>query len=448
MVKRLLFFVLSLLCLSACSLLEGPQPVILPTPIPSPPPLNLEAISGELVYDPVSDVVPAIDQELLDLMEAISRQTLVGYVQQLEAFQTRNTYSVVDDPTFGIGAARLWIADEFLRVGNGRLLVEFDDFVVTNDGLINNQQNIIATLHGTSQHDGVIVIMAHYDSRTIDPFDGRSFAPGANDNASGVAILIELARVLSSREWNQTIIFAAFAAEEQGRFGSRNYVTTEMLNGAQIDAAINNDIVGGRPGIPQSLRLFTPGPDTSTPRQLARYMNYISGLYMPQFPLTMIDGRDREGRFGDHITFLEVGVPAVRFTESLEDRDLQHNALDTSNLIDYDYLLKVAQLNFINVANMIGAPPPPPSPAWAPMAERGGYILTWPIHDLADGYAISFREAGNPNYPPFRFVVAEEAGNVAITGLDPDVTYLVSIASLTESGRMSLFSPEIIVGPQ
>ena len=118
-----------------------------------------------------------------------------------------------------------------------------------------------------------------------------------------------------------------------------------------------------------------------------------------------------------------------------------------STLLDYDYLVKATQLNFVALANMVGPTPPPAPPAWAPMADPGGYILTWTPNELAAGYAISFRQAGDPNYPPLRFVAAAEAGNVAITGLDPDVAYLVSLASLSETGRLSLFSPEIIVGP-
>lgn len=448
MLKFARLFLLSVLLVSGCSLLEGPQPVILPTPIPSPPPLDLEQINvGELVFDPVSDIVPAVDPELEFLMREVSQQTLTGYVQTLEGFQTRNTFSLTDDPAVGVGAARLWILNEFVKVGNGRLVVQTNDFNVTTDSGVTLQQNVIATLPGTGPHPGVVIIMAHYDSRTADPFDGTSFAPGANDNASGVAAMIEIARILSSRQWNQTVVFAAFAAEEQGSRGSQAYVTERMLGGALFDAAINNDIIGGRPGIPQSIRLFTPGPDTSPPRQLARYMNYISGLYLPQFPVTLIDARDREGRFSDHITFLDAGIPAVRLTESVEDPDLNHNARDLSNLIDYGYLVKSTQLSFITIANMIGAPPPPPAPAWAPMADPGGYILTWTPSELAAGYAISFRQAGDPNYPPFRFVAANEAGNVAITGLDPNVSYLVSLASLSETGRMSLFSQEIIVGP-
>lgn len=446
-IRILVLSLFLLISLSGCTLLQGPPDIVLPSPIPSPPPLNLENIPTELVIDPQSDILPGADPEIMRLMNEISRQSLVGYVQQMENFQTRHTFSEVDNPTRGVGAARIWIQNELVRVGNGRLLVQTDDFAVNNNGLISNQQNIVATLPGTGAHPGVVVMMAHYDSRTIDPFDGESFAPGANDNASGVAALIETARVLSAQQWNQTILFVAFAAEEQGRDGSIHFVTDRVLNGWQFDAGINNDIIGGRPGIPQSIRLFSPGPDTSPPRQFARYVNYITGFYLPQFTVTLEDAQDREGRYSDHITFLEAGVPAVRLTESIEDPDRQHNSRDTSEFLDYEYLRQVTQLNMVVLANLAGAPPPPAAPAWAPMADPGGYILTWAPDPLADGYAISFRPIGQENYAPFRFVSGAQAGNVALTGLDPTVNYMVSIAAIDATGRMSLFSREIVVGP-
>lgn len=445
--KHIIFITVILVMGAACSLLEGPQRVVLPTAIPTSPPLNLEQLSGEVVIDPVSDVVPGIDGDIQFLMNEVSTDQLTGYVQKMESFWTRNTYSSIDDEFRGVGAARRWLQSEFARVGNGRLLVQPEEFAINDSGIIYNQQNVVATLFGTSQHSGVVVLAAHYDSRTLDAFDGESFAPGANDNGSGVAVLLEVARLLSSREWNQTIVFVAFGAEEQGRNGSTHFVTNRMLDGFLFDAAINNDIVGGRPGIPQSLRLFAEGPDTTPMRQLARYMDLVSGLYMPQFPFTLEDAQDRPGRFSDHVSFLQVGVPAVRLTESQEDPNRQHNARDTSDGLDYNYLRQVTQLNLVVLANMIGAPPPPAAPAWAPMADPGAYILTWTPDPVAAGYAISFRPVGQDGYPPFRFVSGMEAGNVALTGLDPSVTYLVSLAAIGSNGRIGLFSPEIIIEP-
>jgi hypothetical protein len=401
--------------------------------------------AGELVFDPISDVVPGVDPEIEALINSVSQQQLVGYVQTLEGFVTRNTFSALDRQDYGIGAARLWIFNEFLRVGNGRLQVQFDNFPMIYNGLVSEQQNVVATLPGTGTYPGVIVLVAHYDSRTVNPDDGESRAPGANDNASGVAALMEIARLLSSRTWNQSVVFVAFAAEEQGRFGSSHFVTDRLLAGWVIDAAIANDIVGGRSGITQSIRLFSAGPDTSAPRQLARYVDFVSGLYLPTFPVIMQDAVDREGRYSDHISFLNAGIPALRLTEAEEDFNRQHNAFDTSEAIDYNYLVKVTQLNLVVAANVIGAPARPPVPLIAAMADPGAHILTWTPDPLAAGYMISFRPAGSADYAPFHFVNASQAGNVAITGLDPNIVYAVSLAALDANGRVSFFSPEVLV---
>jgi hypothetical protein len=400
-----------------------------------------------LVTDPISSITPAVDPDLAALVNAISQQQLVGYVQTLESFGTRNTFSDTLSEERGIGAARRWIYNEFLRVNGGALQVEYDDFQTNINGLTTNQRNVIATLPGIGPHPGAIVLMAHYDSRGADPNDGSSRAPGADDNASGVAMLLELARLMSSRPWNQTIIFAAFAAEEQGTFGSRHYVQNAILDGRVFDVAIDSDIVGGRPGIPQSIRVFSPGPDTTNSRQLARYLDMVGGLYVPTFRVDLIDSLDREGRYSDHREFINAGVPGVRLTEAEEDRNSQHSGADTSEKLDYDYLRQVAQLNLAVAANLAGAPPPPPVPTIAPMADPGSFILNWPPEPQAAAYAISFRPVGSNEYPPFRFVSGTEAGNVALTGLDPQTTYAVSLAALDGNGRIGAFSPEIMVEP-
>jgi hypothetical protein len=380
-------------------------------------------------------------------MNAVSQQQLLAYIQTLEGFGTRNTFSETQRDDYGIGAARRWIHDEFLRVNGGALQVGFDDFQANIGGLTTNQRNVVATLPGIGDHPGVIVIAAHYDSRGADPDSGGGLAPGANDNASGTAILLELARLLSSRSWRQTIVFVAFAAEEQGTFGSRHYVQNRILDGRVFDAVLTNDIVGGRPGIPQSIRIFTPGPDLSAARQLARYIELVGGLYLPAFRIDSINALDREGRWGDHREFINAGVPAVRITESEEDQSSNHSGQDTSDKIDYNYLAQVAQLNLVTLANMAGSPAPPAVPTIAPMADLGSYILTWPPDPQATGYAISFRPLGSDDYAPFRYVSLTEAGNVALTDLDPQTIYAVSLAAIDSGGRLSAFSPEVTVGP-
>ena len=444
--RILLLAAFVLLFTTACSLLSPSQGPVIPTP-PVTVPSAVDFSELELVTNPVSSVVPAVDPEIEALMNAVSEQQLTAYIQTLENFGTRNTFSETQREDFGIGAARRWIHDEFLRINGGALQVAYDDFPANIDGLVTNQRNVIATLPGTGDHPGAIVLMAHYDSRPIDPNDGSSPAPGADDNASGVALLIELARLLSSRPWNQTIIFAAFSAEEQGTYGSRHYVQNKMLEGRIFDAAIDNDIVGGRPGIPQSIRVFSPGPDTNSSRQLARYLDLLGGLYLPTFRVDIIDSLDREGRYSDHREFINAGIPGVRLTESEEDRANQHSRGDTSDKIDYSYLRQVAQLNLAVVANMAGAPPSPPAPAVTPMASPGSYVINWLPDPQAAGYAISFRPVGTEEYPPFRFVSAAEAGNVALTDLDPQTTYALSLAAIDAGGRISGFSQEILVGP-
>lgn len=443
----LIVVLMAVLMAAGCSLLEEPQNPVIPTP-PPPRPIPLEALTeGEFVLNPESGVAPAIDPECVTLVNALSGQQLMSYVQTLEGFGTRNTFSVTDLDDRGIGAARRWIFNEFERVGGGRLQVEFQDYELKFEGRSNIQRNVIATLPGRSNHAGVVLLMANYDTRAIDWLDGRSRSPGADDNGSGIAALLEIARLLSSRSWNQTVVFAALTAEEQGTFGSRYFVERALLDGLTVDAAINNDMIGGRAGIPQSVRLYAAGPDTANNRQLARYIEYIGSLYLPSFPINTINALDREERWGDQREFVQAGIAAVRLIESEEDLSIQNSTLDTWDLIDYDYFSKVVQLNLATLCNVIGAPPPAPVPVIVEMADPGTFLLNWSVAPEAAGYAISFRPVGSDEYPPFRLVGREEAGNVVLTGFDPDITYAVSMAALDNRGRIGYFSPEVLIGP-
>jgi hypothetical protein len=370
----------------------------------------------------------------------------MGYVQTLEGFGTRNTFSETEGDDFGIGAARRWIFSEFQRVGGDRLDVQFQDYSLEFQGRKTMQRNITATLPGSGSHPGVLVLMANYDSRAADWLDGQSLAPGADDNGSGVAALLEIARLVSSRTWDQTIVFVALTAEEQGTFGSKHFVQQAFLDNMQIDAAINNDMIGGRAGIPQSIRLFSIGPDTSNARQLARYIDYVGGLYLPTLPVEMIDGLDRDGRWGDQREFVNAGYPAVRLMESQEDLKIQNSRRDTWSLIDYDYFEKIVQLNLATIANMACAPSP--AAIAAPLPDPGTFQVAWAPDPGVAGYAISVRPLGMERFAPFRFVSAEQAGNVVLSGYESQVGYAISIAALNERGCLGAFSsPEIIIDP-
>jgi hypothetical protein len=445
-----LISIISLLVLVSisCTLLAAPPRPEIPTPPPTPIGGAPSVSELELITNPSSAVVLTVDPDIEALMNAVSQQNLLAYVQTLEGFRTRHTFSETQRDDIGIGAARRWIHDEFLRVNAGALQVGFQDFNNVFNGLSTNQRNVVATLPGIGEDPGIIILTAHYDSRNTDPLDGEGAAPGANDNASGVAMLIELARLMSSRPWNKTIMFVAFAAEEQGTFGSKYFVQDQMLGGRTFDAILNNDIIGGRPGIPNSVRVFAPGSELSNSRQLARYIELVTGLYMPTFGIEIFDALDREGRYSDHREFINAGVAGVRITESIEDTSVQHTALDRSELLDYSYMRRVAQVNLITAANLAGSPTPPPVPIITPMADAGSYIITWPPDPRAAAYAISFRPVGVPKFTaPFHYVSGPDAGNVALTGLDPIVTYAVSLAALDNGGKISAFSAEVIVGP-
>ncbi len=408
---------------------------------------------ADAVTNPVSDVYPNIDLDIETLVNEVSEQSLTAYVQELEGFGTRNAFSPVNQDNFGIGAARRWIQQEMIRVGaasGGRLIVQNDPFQLDYQGFQAEQENIIATLPGTEPGSGVIVLMAHYDTRSVDETDGLTRSPGANDNGSGVAMLIESVRLLSSRQWNQTIIFAALAAEEQGTFGSRDLVQQLIRDGRNVVAAVNYDSVGGRPEIPRSVRMFAPDLSRSPSGALARYYNFMGRMYVPTFRIDIVDALDREGRWGDQREFVYAGMPGIRITESIEDADLLNSKLDTWDRIDYSYLRQVTQLNIAFVANAAGSPLPPSAPTVVRMATPGSFLLTWPRDPNAAGYAISFREttADIRNYPTLRFVNNAEAGNIVLTGYDPSRAYIMSMASIDSRGRMSLFSPEVLIEPQ
>ena len=437
-----------LLGLSACSLIESPETVQMPTPVATAVPWDASQVPpAELVIDPASDIVPAVDPDVQSLIDSVSQQQLMGYVQTLEGFGTRSIFSETESADFGIGAARQWLFNEFTRVGNGRLRVEFQEFPLNFGGVNAAPANVVATLPGTSASNQAIVIMAHYDNRSFEILDGETLAPGANDNASGVALLLETARLLSSREWDNTIIFVALAAEEQGTYGANHFVQDIFFDGLDVVAAINYDGVGGRDGIPQSVRLFAPNLLQSPSGELARYYEYIAGLYLPRFPVTVIDALDRDGRYGDHREFVNAGMPAIRIIESEEDPDLVNSKSDTWQLIDYNYLQQVTQLNVAVVANLAGAPLTTDIPLITAGEIPGEYQIRWRVDEAAAGYGIVFRPINEESYPAFRFVRARESGNVILTGLDPNTTYGVSMTALDEYGRLGDFTSEVIVEP-
>ena len=310
-------------------------------------------------------------------------------VRTLVSFGTRNTLSAQDDPKRGIGAARDWIYQQFQEIAktsDGRMTVELQTFEQQPGNRIPSATkltNIVATLHGTESPDRIYVVSGHYDSMCTSPTDAQCDAPGADDDASGVAVALEAARVMAPHKFNATIVFMAVAGEEQGLYGSQYFAKQAKEKKWDVDAMLDNDIVGNgtdtlrvfSEGIPTNesveearIRRTVGGENDGPSRQLARYIVDVATRYTPDFHVKMIYRRDRYLRSGDHVPFLEQGYPAVRFTEPNETYNHQHqnvrveNGMQYGDLPEFDkwtYIANVARVNAATLAELALAPARP-----------------------------------------------------------------------------------------
>jgi peptidase M28-like protein len=301
-------------------------------------------------------------------------------VRTLVSFGTRNTLSAQDDPKRGIGAARDWIYQQFqdiARTSDGRMTVELQTFEAQPANRIpkpTNLTNVVATLRGTESPDRIYVVSGHYDSMCSSPTDAECDAPGADDDASGVAAVLESARVMAPHKFNATIVFMAVAGEEQGLVGSTYFAKQAKEKNWNIDAMFTNDIVGNGT---DTLRVFAEsaqvqpaagGENDGPSRQLARSIVETAAKYLPNFHVKMIYRRDRYLRSGDHVPFLDQGYPAVRFTEPNENYHHQHQNVRVENgeqygdLPQFDkwtYIANVARVNTAALATLARAPARP-----------------------------------------------------------------------------------------
>jgi hypothetical protein len=310
-------------------------------------------------------------------------------VRTLVSFGTRNTLSAQDDPKRGIGAARDWLYQQFqdiAKTSDGRMTVELQTFEQQPGNRIpttTKLTNVVATLRGTESPDRIYVVSGHYDSMCTSPTDAQCDAPGANDDASGVAAVLESARVMAPHKFNATIVFMAVAGEEQGLYGSTYFAKQAKEKNWNIDAMLDNDIVGNgtntlrvfSEGIPTSesadearIRRTVGGENDGPSRQLARYIVETAHKYLPNFKVWMIYRRDRYLRSGDHVPFLDQGYPAVRFTEPNENYHHQHQNVRVEDGVQYGdlpefdkfaYIANVARVNTAALASLALAPTRP-----------------------------------------------------------------------------------------
>jgi Zn-dependent M28 family amino/carboxypeptidase len=337
------------------------------------------------------------DHPLLHRLAAkVSPQRQHAVIARLVGFGTRHTLSDTTSPTRGIGAARRWVAEEFRAMSEdcgGCLTVETASQTFTGRRIPKPTEvmDVLAIQRGTTDPDRVIVISGHLDSRVTDVMNATSDAPGANDDASGVAAVMEAARVLSRHKFPATLVFAVLSGEEQGLDGGKVLADYAKTHGWRVEANLNNDIVGNTHGLngvyeAKRVRVFSEGTKTletkqeadkrrynggevdSPSRQIARMMAGLADRYLPGFRVTMVYRTDRFGRGGDQTEMLNAGFPAVRVTEAAENYNRQHQDLRTEDGIrygdviggvDFAYLAKVTRLNVVTMAAMASAPAPP-----------------------------------------------------------------------------------------
>jgi hypothetical protein len=381
---------------------------------------------------------PAADPEIQKMVREVSARNIEASIRKLVSFGTRNTLSEQDNPNRGIGAARDWIFSEFERFNRecgGCMVVEKQSFTQPKANRIPEPTvltNVIATLRGTTDPGRTYVVSGHYDSMCTSPTDAKCDAPGANDDASGTAAVIELARVMSKRKFDATIVFMTVPGEEQGLLGAAHYAEQAKQNAMDIEAMFTNDIVGGvttkknsqfrnrvrifAEGVPSNeteqqatTRRSVGGENDSPARQLGRYIKEQSDRYLTNFKAWIIYRRDRYGRGGDHIPFLERGFPAVRFTEPDEDYTHQHQNVrtengvfygDTPEFVDFAYTANVARVNLIALASLADAPAKPRNVGIVTSRLTNDTELKWDANDDADisSYEVVWRDTTAPEW--------------------------------------------------
>jgi hypothetical protein len=392
------------------------------------------------------------DPEIEKMVDEISGDNIEKNVRKLVGFHTRHDMSNQNDPNEGIGAAWNWIKSEMSKnipESEGRLEVKFEDYTVGGTGQRIphqlNLKNVIATLKGTDPADDrIIVISAHLDSRAVLDNDSTGYAPGANDDGSGIAAILELVRIMSARRFSATIVFMAVSGEEHGLFGAKFMASKAKKENWNIIAMLNNDMIGNSgssetllndnmrvrvfsEGVPAfetaqmtSLRKYTSGENDSRARQLARYIKETGERYVEQINVSLVFRNDRFGRGGDHTPFCQEGFTAVRICEYNENYDRTHkipavvNGVQEGDLpeyVDCEYVRKNAGINLATIANLTLAPYEPVNCGIVTGGLTNKTTLKWesPSKGVKPaGYYILLRETYQPLWEKKIFVTGNE----------------------------------------
>lgn len=362
---------------------------------------------------------PSPDAELRAIVAPVSAARMKATVEKLVSFGTRHTLSSQTDPKRGIGAALNWGESQFKSFGL-ETVRPCDTFTGERVPTPTRICDMVAIQRGTERPNDVVIITGHIDSRVTDIMNANAFEPGANDDGSGSAAVLEAARVLSKHKFPGTIVYSLDSGEEQGLYGAKVIAAYAKAQGWNVIANLNNDIIGnscGSDGVCDSthVRVFSEGPrwqgheelarqqrsmggeNDAPSRNISRYLDSLADRLKIGLDVRQIWRNDRFGRGGDHTEFLNLGFPAVRFSVAVENYNWQHQDVrvengihygDTVDHMDFPYLAKIAKLNIAALAGIASAPPPPEPTvegavstdtkvAWDPVVGADHYLVRW-----------------------------------------------------------------------
>jgi hypothetical protein len=409
------------------------------------------------------------DATLRRIIDDIDPDRIRHTIETLVGFGTRHTLSTQSDPNRGIGAARDWIFHElqgYAAASGGRMTVEVQSYTQDVGTRVDTQtviSNVIATLRGSESSPRMYVVSGHYDSRVTDVMNRVDDAPGADDDASGVAVSMELARVFARHDPLATIVFMAVAGEEQNLYGSNHAATLYKQAGADIQGMLNNDIVGSSTADDgtrdrRRVRLFAEGlarPVTDTdpallrvdgendtpPRELGRFLTEVATRSVTGMDVRLIYRLDRFLRAGDQLSFLQQGYPAVRFTEPHENFAHQHQDVRVENgvqfgdlprFVDVDYVAGVARVNAAGLWSLATAPGTPRGVTVDTTQLSNDTTPSWTVDPAAAGYEVVWLP---PTEPVWTHVVpVGQVGTATLTGFSKD-NALIGVRAVGSDGK-------------
>lgn len=446
--------------LMACNLSSSDEPLTVITPRSNATPE--QAVVGYDTPAPPSDANTVstsntqIELDLYNLGTEVDENRMMRDIDALVGFHTRHVNSSQTNASRGVGAARQYLIQELTVVQNANpqhFTVTTHPFTAYHNNIESSQSNIVGILQGTEPGAGTIIIGAHYDSRTDDLNDAEGYAPAADDNGSGVAAILEMARVLGGRPQRATVVFVLFAAEEVGRQGSRAFVNDFIIpNNIDVVAMLNLDTIGSN-NAPngtindRQLRLFSDDDDSnvSLARHLARTIYFLSENHPAPLSIDFHASADREGRYGDHFSFTEADYPAVRFIEALEDTP-NREGRDTIDGVEPEYLGNSTRTILTLVMSLAGGVQPPNNMSLRDASVVGDdgapqYNFVWNNVVGASRYIVALRRPGSATYTTQFVVDTNESGAWHRWG----EFEAVAIASVDENGLIGRLSREYII---